>query len=171
MDGEQTEDFIEREQLIGLFIAKEEFLLPIASIEEIIMLPPITYVPQGPKFIDGVINLRGVIIPAVNMRRLMGVARGTPTSATRVIIVKEMDHRFGLIVDGISFVIAPLPQEIEPHKLSSKGGASEFISGICKHNNKITGVLDLQKILHAAAEGRLTESEQDDDGHGEAANL
>lgn len=161
LDGEQSEDFVERERHIGLFIGKEEFLLPIAAVEEIIMLPPITYVPQGPKFVDGVINLRGVILAAINMRRLMGLTKGTVTSASRIIIVREGDHWFGLIVDGISFVVAPLPQEIEPTKLTSARSGADLICGICKHNNKITGVLDLQKILAAAAGGKLQAEEEE----------
>jgi len=164
LDGDLSEDFVEREQLIGLFVGKEEFLMSIAAVEEIIMLPPITYVPQGPRFVDGVINLRGVILAAINMRRLMGLPKGEITGASRVIIVRDGDHRFGLIVDGISFVVAPLPQEIEPTKLTSKRSGSELICGICKHNNKITGVLDLQKILSAAAGGKL-DAEDDDEDH------
>jgi purine-binding chemotaxis protein CheW len=162
LDGELSEDFVEREQHIGLFVGKEEFLMPIAAIEEIIMLPPITYVPQGPKYVDGVINLRGVILAAINMRRVMGLSKGGPSSASRVIIVREGDHRFGLIVDGISFVVAPLPQEIEPTKLTSKRSGTELICGICKHNNKITGVLSLQKILSVAAGGKLNIEDPED---------
>jgi|GEM_PF-185004 len=161
LDGELSEDFVERERHIGLFIGKEEFLLPIAPVEEIIMLPPITYVPQGPKYVDGVINLRGVILAAINMRRLMGLSKGQVTNASRIIVVKEGEHWFGLIVDGISFVVSPLPQEIEPAKLTSARSGTELISGICKHNNKITGVLDLQKILVAAAGGKLTSPEEE----------
>ena len=162
LDGELSEDFVEREQHIGLFVGKEEFIMPIAAVEEIIMLPPITYVPHGPKFVDGVINLRGVILAAINMSRLMGLSKGKATSASRVIIVREGEHRYGLIVDGISFVVAPLPQEIEPTKITSTRSGSELICGICKHNNKITGVLDLQRILATAAGGKLNADDEDE---------
>ena len=83
LDGEKVSEFQEREQFIGLFVGKEEFLLPIASVREIIMLPPITYVPNSSEFVDGVINLRGTILPAVNMRKMLDIERGETDCAHR----------------------------------------------------------------------------------------
>src|SRR5689334_15132593 len=88
LDGGKDAEFVEREQFIGLIIGKEEFLLSIVVVHEINMLMPITYVPFAPQFVDGVINLRGKILPAINMRKLMGVERGQITPTTRIIIVR-----------------------------------------------------------------------------------
>lgn len=147
LDGEKEDEFQEREQFIGLRIGQEEFLLPITAIHEIIMLTPITFVPHAPEFVDGVINLRGTIIPAVNMRKLMGVARGKPSGTSRIVITRFEGVTFGLLVDGITYVVSLLPSEIENQALPGKGTGAEFIGAISKQGNKIAGILDLARIL------------------------
>ena len=85
LDGHKEEDFQEREQFIGLIVGAEEFLMPIAQVREIIMLTPITFVPNAPAMVDGVINLRGNIIPAINMRKMMGTPRGEMMSRANLV--------------------------------------------------------------------------------------
>lgn len=161
LDGESTStEFQEREQFIGLIIGKEEFLLSIATVREIVMLPPITYVPNSPEFIDGVINLRGTILPAINMRKVMHMDRGTGEGSTRVIIVKYEGLTFGLIVDGITYVVALLPQEIENQSLPGKGTGAEYISSVSKHGSRVTGILDLGRIIRTIG-GEQHSSEED----------
>ena len=177
LDGEKQEEFQERERFIGLIVGSEEFLLPISAVREIIMLSPITFVPNAPPFVDGVINLRGSIIPAVNMRKMMGLPRGeatgvargnqasAPTSA-RIIIVRFEGITFALIVDGITYVIALLPSDIETQSLPGKSSGAEFIGSVSKQGSKICGILDLQRILMQT--GGLAEHEAGDDGDNQA---
>jgi purine-binding chemotaxis protein CheW len=152
LDGEQRGEFQEREQFIGLIIGPEEFLLPIAAVREIIMLPPITFVPNCQEFVDGVINLRGTILPALNMRKMMAFPRGEATKDARVIIVRHEGVTFGLIVDGITYVVALLPSEIETQSLPGKGTGAEFIAQVAKHGRKVCGILDLQRVLKQAGD-------------------
>ncbi len=152
LDGEiHSGEFQEREQFIGLIIGQEEFLLPISTVREIIMLSPITYVPNSPEFIDGVINLRGNILPVINMRKVMRIGRGTGEGSVRVIIARYEGITFGLLVDGITYVVSLLPQEIENQSLPGKGTGAEFIGSISKHGNKVAGILDLVRIIKAVA--------------------
>lgn len=161
LDGEDANtEFQEREQYIGLVIGQEEFLLSISIVREIVMLPPITYVPNSPEFIDGVINLRGTILPAINMRKIMHMARGTGEGSTRVIIVRFEGLTFGLIVDGITYVVALLPHEVEPQSLPGKGSGAEYISSVSKHGTKVTGILDLGRIVRAIAGDNLEDENQ-----------
>ena len=153
LDGQNKDEFQDRDQFIGIKIGKEEFLLPIANIREIVMVAPITYVPFSPAFIDGVFNLRGSIVPIVNTRKLLGVERGGLTAASRVIVTRYDNINFGLLVDGITFVINLIPTEIEQRSLPGKGTGAEFITSICKQDNYICGILDLARILTVAAEG------------------
>ena len=148
LDGEEEEDYTEKEQFIGLKLGEEEFLLPISVVSDLVMLPRITFVPGGPDLIEGVMNLRGKILPAVNLRKMMGLERNEPTSTTRVIIVKIEDMNFGIIVDAITYVVALLDSEIESQNLSSKHRSSELISHIAKRNERVLGVFDVQKILN-----------------------
>jgi len=153
LDGQDEDDFQDRQQFIGIKIGKEEFLLSIANVREIIMVAPITYVPFSPEFIDGVFNLRGSIVPIVNTRRLLGVERGGLTAASRIIVTRYDSITFGLLVDGITYVRNLLPTEIELRSLPGKGTGAEFITSICKQDNYICGILDLARILTVAAEG------------------
>ena len=153
LDGQNKDEFQDRDQFIGIKIGKEEFLLPIAHVREIIMIAPITYVPFSPEFIDGVFNLRGSIVPIVNTRKLLGVQRGGITAASRIIVTRYDNINFGLIVDGITYVRNLLPTEVEQRTLPGKGTGAEFITSICKQDNYICGILDLARILTVAAAG------------------
>lgn len=156
LDGEQAAEFVDKEQFIGIKIGKEEFLLTISVVNEIIMLPTITYVPNCPKFIEGVVNLRGTILPVINIRKMMGLPKGEVTSTTRIIICKDesVNFKVGLLVDAITFVVALLPDEIVKQSLPAGTADADLISGISKNGSKVVGIVDLSKILTAAADGK-----------------
>ena len=147
LDGEKSGEFQEREQFIGLVIGDEEFLMPIALVREINMLTPITFVPNAPQYVDGVINLRGNIMPVVNLRKMMGITRAEPTAQSRIIIARQEETTFGLLVDGITYVVALLPSEVEHQTLPGKGSGAEYIGGISKQGTRVHGILDLGRIL------------------------
>jgi purine-binding chemotaxis protein CheW len=163
LDGEQSAEFVDKMQFIGIRIAGEEFLLSIDYINEIIMLPNITYVPNSAKYVEGVINLRGTILPVINVRKMMGMKRGEPTAATRIIICKDerLNIKVGLLVDSITFVVALLPDEIDSSAPPSAASGHELLNGVSKHGSGVSGVLDLDKILTIAAEGKALGSEDE----------
>jgi purine-binding chemotaxis protein CheW len=164
LDGEQSTEFVDKEQFIGVKIGKEEFLLSIAVVNEIIMLPMITYVPNSPKYVEGVINLRGTILPVINIRKMMGLSQAEVSSTTRVIICRDeaINARVGLLVDAITFVVSLLPDEIVQQSLPSSNADSELITGISQSGSTVKGIIDLNKILSVASDGR---SLNDDDDH------
>ncbi len=170
LDGEESAEFVDKEQFIGIKIDKEEFLLSIAVVNEIIMLPTITYVPNCAKYIEGVVNLRGTILPVINLRKMMGLGKGTVSSTTRIIICKDesVNFKVGLLVDAITFVVALLPDEIIKQSLPSGSAEVELISGISKSGSKVAGIVDLAKIVFAAAGGKGL-AEDGEDGVEEAA--
>jgi purine-binding chemotaxis protein CheW len=162
LDGERQEEYSDFEQLIGLTVDTEEFLLPISQISEILMLTTITFVPRSPNYIEGVINLRGIIIPTINLRKMAGHARGKNTQNTRIIVVKHMDMLFGLIVDGITYVQSLAPTEIDQQSLPLKNSNIDVITRIAKKDDAIRGILDVGKIVEIAAEGKhLVEEEEE----------
>ncbi|MCB9229006.1 MAG: purine-binding chemotaxis protein CheW [Deltaproteobacteria bacterium] len=165
LDGETEEEFTEKEQFIGLKIGDEEFYLPIAAVNEIVMLIPITYVPQSGKMIEGVINLRGTILPAINLRKMMGLKKGTVTPATRIIIVRHNDMLIGLIVDTITYVHSIYPSEIETQTLPGKGMGSDLVTRISKNGSNITGILDISKIFSHASESAKSGHDYENMGH------
>ena len=171
LDGEQVVEFVDKMQFIGIKIAGEGFLLSIDYINEIIMLPNITYVPNCAKYIEGVVNIRGTILPVVNLRKMMGMPKGDSTAATRIIICKEenLNVRVGLLVDNITFVIALLPDEVDSSSPPAAASGHEMLSGVSKHSSSVSGIMDLQKILTIAADGKMLSSEEEGSANDHAA--
>jgi purine-binding chemotaxis protein CheW len=171
LDGEQSTEFVDKMQFIGIKVGGEEFLMSIDFINEIIMLPNITYVPNSAQYIEGVVNLRGTILPVVNLRKMMGMKKGEPTPATRIIICKEenLNLKVGLLVDSITFVVALLPDEVDSSSPPSAASGHELLTGVSKHGSSVSGVLDLQKIINVAADGKTLEVEEEDAGQDHAA--
>jgi purine-binding chemotaxis protein CheW len=149
LDSTGQEQFTDRDQYIGLLVGKEPFLLAIEDIAEIIIPPPMTWVPLGPPSVDAVFNLRGQIVPVVNLRRLMGLERAPLTSSSRMIVVRAEALTFGLVVDGIASVEALNKTETEESNLSGHGPATALLSGVSKHGNEIHGILDVTRIASA----------------------
>lgn len=164
--GKDSADFSEVKQFIGLLIATDEFLLPIESVNEIIMINHMTFVPGAPRYVEGVINLRGKIIPAVNLRQVLGHPTILPTIASRIIITNFQGHLAGLLVDGITYVASLNPEESQPSGISAKGKGSEFISAIAKREDKMHGVLDIEKLFFTVGGAKFNaeESKESDAG-------
>jgi purine-binding chemotaxis protein CheW len=146
LDGGQPIDFDTREQVIGVTIGQEEFFLPLKAIQEITMVPAITFVPNADPYIDGITNLRGSLIPVINVRKLMGFSRGTRSSEERLLVLKEGHVIFALVVDGISDVVGLRPNEIDTPP-STSGPALDFMPRVSKQGEIIRGILDAARIL------------------------
>ncbi len=149
LEKEQHDDYAEREQFIGTLVGKEEFLIPISVVSEIIMFRPITYVPESPKFVEGVINLRGRILPAVNLRKIFGCSRELPSPAPRLIITCLNGIYAGMLVDSITTVVYLHPTEIENESLLINDSNIEVIERIAKRDQRVNGIINVQKIYQS----------------------
>lgn len=147
LDGDQKETFSNLSQFIGLVVGQDEVFLPIESVSEIVMINRITYVPRAHKYIEGVINLRGNIVPAVNLRLIMGLAQSQPTAAGRIIICKHAELTAGIIVDAIRYVIALTPDEIERQNLPTKNPGADLIEAVSKRGPTVNAILDIGKVI------------------------
>ena len=145
--GKENKDFTSVKQFIGLLIGKEEFLLPIEVTNEIIMMNQLTFVPRAPRYIEGVINLRGTILPAINLRQMMGLPNAEPTMQSRIIVTHYEEVMVGLIVDGITYVISLNEDQLQHQSLPNRGNGTELISTITKRGNQVNGVIDIAKVL------------------------
>jgi purine-binding chemotaxis protein CheW len=134
-------------QLVGIRIGRETFGLPIALVREIVRVPEITSVPNAPEYIEGVINLRGRIIPVVDLRKRFGEKITEPNKKTRVVVVELESRRVGLIVNSASEVLKISPSEIEaPHEVFQEGELN-YITGVGKLKGRLVILIDLNKIL------------------------
>jgi purine-binding chemotaxis protein CheW len=121
--------------------------LPISAVREIVRVPQITAVPNAPDYIEGVINLRGQIIPVMDLRKRFRAESAEPGKKSRIVVV-ELEERFiGLIVSSASEVLRIPPSEIEdPHNVFREGEI-DYITGVGKLKGRLVIMLDLKKIL------------------------
>lgn len=138
------------EQLVTFGINKEEYGIRIMQVQEINRVTDITKVPRAPRFIDGVTNLRGNVIPVINIRELFGLENRDIDDRTRIIIVDIGGARTGLRVDRVNEVLRLLKQDIEKTPaIITAGGANKYMDGVCKidHGKRMVVLLDVERIL------------------------
>ena len=109
-------------QLVGFRLDNEDYAIAITKIQEIILMKPITRIPQVPDFIEGLINLRGSVIPIVNLRKRFGLPPRELDDETRTIVVNVHDKTVGCIVDAVTQVMRINRDQIQPPPLGGAGG-------------------------------------------------
>jgi len=137
--------------LVGFMVGDEEYCFEILKVQEIIRMVPITAVPSAPGHLEGIINLRGRIIPIIDFRRRFNITgECTVDEAEKVIVVTATRNAtIGFIVDGVSQVLK-LPQEqLSPAPAGTAGGDAEAIRGVGNIGDRLVMVLDLEKMFSA----------------------
>jgi purine-binding chemotaxis protein CheW len=134
-------------QVVGFRVGRETFGVPIALVREIVRVPEITSVPNAPEYIEGVINLRGRIIPVVDLRKRFGDKTPERSKKNRVVVVEMETRAIGLLVHSASEVLRILPSEIEAPQNVFQEGELNYITGVGKLKGRLVILLDLNKIL------------------------
>ncbi len=130
-------------------IGEEVYGIDIASVTEIIEMQKITDVPDTPDFIKGVINLRGRVIPVMDLRLRFEMSEREHDDRTCMIIVKIDDTSMGFIVDTVAEVHDIVETNIEPPpSFKSDNGRNHYISGLGKVNERVTILIDAHRLLH-----------------------
>ena len=134
-------------QLVSFTIGNEEFGVNILFVHEINRMLQITKVPNSPGFVDGVINLRGRVIPVINLRAKLGLGRKEHDKNTRIIVVEVIGKTVGFIVDAVKEVLR-IPKDITEAPPDLVAGVnSEFIMAVGKLEDRLITLIDLEKIL------------------------
>lgn len=137
----------DRLQLVTFHIAGEEFGVDILSVQEIIRPMQITMVPHAARFIEGVINLRGKVIPVINMRTRFNMPALDRDSDTRIVVMEFDQKIVGFLVDGVSEVLRIPASTVEPAPPVICGIGSEYIRGVGKLDDRLLILLDLDTLL------------------------
>lgn len=137
----------EERQLVVFQLGAEFYGVEIARVHEIIRLQTVTTVPRAPSFVEGVINLRGKVIPVVDLRRRFGLHTVDHTRATRIVVVEIGDQVVGMVVDSVSEVLRVNTSAIEPPSPIVAGIDSEYLQGIVKLTDRLVILLDLDRVL------------------------
>jgi purine-binding chemotaxis protein CheW len=142
-------------QLVGFRIGRETFGVPISLVREIVRVPTITSVPNAPDYIEGVINLRGRIIPVVDLRKRFHEKVGEPSKKNRIVVVELESRLIGLMVNSASEVLRIPPSDIEAPQDVFQEGELNYITGVGKLRGRLIILLDLNKVLQRGELRRL----------------
>jgi len=142
-------------QLVSFKLGNEEFGIDILMVQEINRMLEITKVPKSPDFIEGVINLRGRVIPIINLRKKFGLPDKETDKSTRIVVVNLSDKVIGMIVDAVSEVLRLSSNTVEPPPPMVSGVESEYIKGVGKIDDKLLILLDLNKLLSGKEQDML----------------
>jgi purine-binding chemotaxis protein CheW len=145
-------------QVVGFRIGNETFGVRIASVREIVRVPEITSVPSAPDTVEGVINLRGKIIPVMDLRKRFGHVDMQPDKKNRILVVELQNKLIGLIVNAASEVLKIPPSEIEAPGSVFAEGESSYVTGVGKLKGRLIILLDVSKLLHQQEVKRLEEA-------------
>lgn len=136
-------------QLVSFKIGEEEFAVDILKVQEINRMLEITKVPNAPGYVEGVINLRGRVIPVIDLRLRLGMERIEHGNDTRIVVVEVLQKTVGFIVDSVNEVLR-IPKSItEPPPPMVAGVESDYITAVGKLDDRLLILLDLEKILGA----------------------
>jgi purine-binding chemotaxis protein CheW len=134
-------------QFVVFMLGDEKYGVDILNVSTISEYLEITKVPDAPVYVEGIINLRGDIIPVINLKKRFNIAETSISDDTRIIIYSIDGVAIGFLVDEASQVLRIDESQIEPTPAILKGADREYISGVGKHEGKIIILLDFAKIL------------------------
>lgn len=144
-----------QEHLVTFLLTDEEYGVDVRLVQEIIRVTEVTQVPRAPEFIKGVINLRGRIIPVIDLKRKLGLGDVVIERQTRVVVVRLRDRLIGLLVDGASQVLKVPVSTIEAAPEEVVEIDANYIRGVAKLEKRLIILVDLPKILGLEREAAL----------------
>jgi purine-binding chemotaxis protein CheW len=133
-------------QLVSFHVGGEEFCLDILRVQEIIRIQALTRVPNSPDFVEGVINLRGKVIPVIALRKRLGLEELAHDKQTRIVVSEVKGAVLGFIVDSVSEVLRIPADTIEPPPRLGKI-EREYVSGVGKLDDRLLILLDVDRML------------------------
>ncbi len=144
LDGVADEGCV---QLVVFELAGEFYGVDIAAVNTIIRMQEITAIPRSPDFVEGVINLRGMIVPVLDLRKRFGLAAGEGGKSSRIMVVEGSAQTIGMIVDAVAETLRLPLDAIEPPSPVVSSTDSTYLRGVGKQENRLVILLDLDKVL------------------------
>ncbi len=135
------------DQVVVLHVGGSNYAVPIGRVQEIIRVPHLTPVPRAGVDIEGVINLRGRVLPVVNLGARLGLEPTARSREARVVIVDSDRGGVGLLVDGVSEVLRIAARDIEPPSAIMEGDGQHAIQGVAKLNDRLILLLELSAVV------------------------
>ncbi len=146
-------------QVVTFALGSEEYGVDIAQVQEINRMVTITHVPRAPQFMEGVINLRGQLIPIIDLRTRLGMGRSDVTKNTRIVVTEIGSKRIGMVVDSVSEVLRIPVEQIEDAPELVGGVDTEYIRGVGKMGDRLIIMLDLTRVISGNESAELQKLE------------
>jgi purine-binding chemotaxis protein CheW len=143
-------------QLVVFELANEHYGLDISAVEGIIKMQEITKMPKCPSFVEGVTNLRGTVVPVIDLRTRFGIPKKEHDKDTRIVNVYIDNTKIGMVVDGVSEVLRVPEEAIENTPPMVNTVNTAFIRGIAKLEGRLVTLLDLSKVVSMEEKEALT---------------
>ena len=147
MEETKVKEAGELRQFISFSVGQEEYGLELLRVKEVIRVRETTWLPKAPSFVKGIINLRGDVIPIIDLRDKFGLESHEDTAQTRVIVVEVEGRLIGMVVDSASQVVRIPLDQIDPPPPVLGGLSQELITGVGKLEDKLVILLDPDAIL------------------------
>ena len=154
----------ELRQFISFSVGAEEYGLELLRVKEVIRVREITWLPKAPSFVKGIINLRGDVIPIIDLRDRFGLEALDQTAQTRVIVVEVEGRLMGMVVDSASQVVRIPADQIDPPPPVMGELSQEFITGVGKLEDKLVILLNVDAILSLDEKEALREMDRANQG-------
>lgn len=139
-------------QLVVFKLGREEYGVSILQVQEIKRITEITRVPNTPDYIKGVINLRGSVLPVIDLKKRLNLPQQASTEDTRIIIVKVEELSIGMVVDAVSEVLTISQQNVDSPEVVAGSVSANYLSGVGKLEDRLLILLNLEAIIGAGSE-------------------
>jgi purine-binding chemotaxis protein CheW len=136
-------------EMIAFCAGAQEFCLPVTSIREIKSWTQVTPIPQSPRFVLGVVNLRGTVLPVIDLAVRIGYEPTKPTPRHAIIVTESSGGIAGLLVDAVSDIITIRKDQVQPIPDVASELAKSFVSGVISLESRMIGVIELEGVLPA----------------------
>ncbi|WP_138430805.1 chemotaxis protein CheW [Fodinibius saliphilus] len=147
VEQQESDAKIKGGKFLTFFLGEEEYAIEILKVQEIIGLMSITPVPKMPSYIRGVLNLRGKIVPVMNLRTRFGLNEIEDTDETCIIVIQDEEYLMGVLVDKVSEVVDIETGNIEDVPSVGAGEQSEYLAGIGKVDESVKMIIEVRKVL------------------------
>lgn len=158
---QKTTILADEEHLVIFTLGSENYGVDISEVWEINTMLDITRIPQSPDFIEGVINLRGQIVPVMDLRKRLGLAAKSYDRDTRIMVIQTLGNRLGLIVDSVREVVKVSQDVIEPPSQLTTLIEDNYLRGIAKLESYLIILLDVHRLLNENEQQEIEEIQGD----------
>lgn len=148
------------EQLVVFQLANEYYGVDIGAVSTIIRMQDLTAVPQTPNYVEGVINLRGSIIPVIDLRKRFCLAQESITKSSRIVVVEANGSMVGMIVDAVAETLRISADMVEPPSCVIASVESEYLRGIAKQGDRLVILLDINLVMGGKEMESMTKTQR-----------